>query len=89
MCIRDSHKVIIIGAGAAGIASSKVLSDKNIPHLILESRERIGGRIASKQLNGVEVDLGATFVHNPGEGNSIDEMIKEMNWEKVESKMDL
>ena len=36
---------IIIGAGMAGLGASVELSKNNISHLILEARERIGGRV--------------------------------------------
>jgi monoamine oxidase len=41
------HDVIIVGAGAAGISAAKVLNQKHIDHAIVESRDRIGGRIQS------------------------------------------
>lgn len=41
------HDVIIIGAGISGIGASKVLTERKIPHLMIEARNRIGGRIAS------------------------------------------
>lgn len=80
------HDVIVIGAGVSGIAASKALSDKGTPHLILEARDRIGGRIVSSELDGTQVDLGATFIHNPGNDNMVDQAIKQMNWETVPAK---
>jgi phytoene dehydrogenase-like protein len=80
------HDVIIIGAGVSGIAASKALSDKGTPHLILEARDRIGGRIVSSELDGTQVDLGATFIHNPGNDNMVDQVIKQMNWETIPAK---
>ena len=44
---QTGYDVIIIGAGMSGIGASMVLTQKNIPHLILEGRDRIGGRIVS------------------------------------------
>ena len=61
----DPYKVIIIGAGISGIGASKMLSDRNVPHLILESRDRIGGRICPENIDGCTVQLGASFVHSP------------------------
>jgi monoamine oxidase len=43
----DTYDVIIIGAGIAGLGASKKLSDHGIRHLILEARDRVGGRINS------------------------------------------
>jgi monoamine oxidase len=80
------HPAIVIGAGIAGIASSKQLTSRNIPHLILEARNRIGGRIVSDTLEGVQVDLGASFVHNPLVQNAIDSLIQEMGWSTVPAR---
>jgi len=43
----DSYEVIIVGAGISGIGASKCLTEQGIPHLLIESRDRIGGRITS------------------------------------------
>lgn len=43
--MQQSNEVIIIGAGISGLGASKVLKSHGIPHLILESRDRYGGRI--------------------------------------------
>jgi polyamine oxidase len=59
------HEVIIIGAGISGIGASMVLSKAQIPHIILESRDRFGGRIYPNTFAGITVDVGATFIHNP------------------------
>ena len=45
----NTYDVIVIGAGISGIASSKILSANKINHLILESRDRVGGRIFSSE----------------------------------------
>ncbi|MGB1346944.1 MAG: NAD(P)-binding protein, partial [Pseudomonadales bacterium] len=38
-------KVIIIGAGAAGLAAATVLENNNIDYVILEATDRYGGRL--------------------------------------------
>ena len=57
--------VIIIGAGAAGLAAAERLAVARRSALVLEARERIGGRIWSHQEPGlpVPVELGAEFIH--------------------------
>ncbi len=47
------YEVIVIGAGVAGIGASIELTKANIDHIILESRDRIGGRIVSALVDGV------------------------------------
>jgi monoamine oxidase len=41
----DPYEVVIIGCGISAIGASMVLSKNHIRHIMLESRERIGGRI--------------------------------------------
>lgn len=81
--LQTIHDVIVIGAGAAGIAASVTLKSKNVEHIILEARSKLGGRIASGTLNGVTVDLGASFVHNPLTDNSINTLVESMGWGKI------
>lgn len=59
------HDVVIIGAGAAGLAAARSLSGAGRRVLILEARPRIGGRVFSQQLPSlpVSLELGAEFVH--------------------------
>lgn len=57
--------VIIIGAGFAGLAAAYALSKKKIPFIILEARNRIGGRVFSFEADPAEklvVELGAEWV---------------------------
>lgn len=47
----NNFRVIIIGAGAAGIAAAARLLENNVRHiLILEAEDRIGGRIFTSQI---------------------------------------
>lgn len=59
------YDVIIIGAGASGIGASLNLSKKGIEHIILEARDRIGGRVAAQEIEGIPIQVGASFVHSP------------------------
>ena len=52
---------IIIGGGLSGIYSAYLLSQKNIPFVILEARGRIGGRILSNEHHGFFSDLGPSW----------------------------
>lgn len=74
--MQQNNEVIIIGAGISGLGASKVLKSYGIPHIILESRDRYGGRIYPEKFAGVTVDIGATFIHNPNEGNQIYKFVK-------------
>jgi monoamine oxidase len=55
--------VIIVGAGIAGISAARVLKAKGYSVLILEARNRIGGRIWTDNSLGTPLDLGASWIH--------------------------
>lgn len=57
--------VLVIGAGAAGLAAAAELARAGRSVLIVEARDRIGGRCDTRRLPGiaVPVELGAEFIH--------------------------
>jgi monoamine oxidase len=60
-----SYDAIVIGAGASGLAAAAALARAGASALVLEARERIGGRIwsAYDPTLPVPAELGAEFVH--------------------------
>ena len=62
----SERTIVIIGAGAAGIAAAHHLlqHDRNLRIVLLEARDRIGGRIHTVQIGGHPVDAGATWLHH-------------------------
>jgi monoamine oxidase len=58
-------KVIIIGAGASGLAAAKVLEQNNIDYLILEATNRYGGRLKKDTtFADFPIDIGAEWIHS-------------------------
>ncbi|MEM7025692.1 MAG: NAD(P)/FAD-dependent oxidoreductase, partial [Pseudomonadota bacterium] len=56
--------VIVIGAGAAGLAASRTLLAAGGAIAVLEARDRIGGRAWTEpNLHGIAFDHGASFIH--------------------------
>ena len=53
--------VIVIGAGAAGLGAARMLVDAGKKVLVLEARDRIGGRVWTSYERGV-VERGAEFI---------------------------
>ena len=74
---RRSGQVVVIGAGAAGLACGQALREAGVPFVILEARARLGGRIVTEHPKGllVPVELGAEFTH--GEAAEVMEIAAE------------
>jgi monoamine oxidase len=54
--------VVIVGAGFAGLTAARGLVQQGRDVVVLEGRDRVGGRSWTARIAGVPVDLGATFV---------------------------
>ncbi|MFN2644218.1 MAG: FAD-dependent oxidoreductase, partial [Burkholderiales bacterium] len=56
---------VVIGAGAAGLAAADELTRAGRSVLVLEARERVGGRCWTRRISGLDipVELGAEFIH--------------------------
>ncbi|OIJ32953.1 NAD(P)/FAD-dependent oxidoreductase [Microbacterium sp. LCT-H2] len=53
---------VIVGAGVAGLTAARLLQDAGRTVVVLEARDRIGGRVHTDRTDGV-VDLGASWIH--------------------------
>ncbi|MFD7439692.1 flavin monoamine oxidase family protein [Streptomyces sp. NPDC059861] len=58
-----SYDVIVIGGGFAGVTAARELKKQGKRTLILEARNRVGGRAWSSTFSGVPVEFGATWIH--------------------------
>lgn len=54
---------IVIGAGIAGLTAARLLSDAGRRTVILEARDRIGGRVFTDRSDGFVTDRGASWIH--------------------------
>jgi monoamine oxidase len=57
--------VIIVGAGVAGLTAARALHGAGLEVMVVEARDRIGGRIFTRHEPGIPlpIELGAEFVH--------------------------
>lgn len=62
--MRDSFDVIVIGAGAAGLAATRRLMAAGKDVILLEAGARIGGRAWTVAAHGQPLDLGCGWLHS-------------------------
>ena len=63
----DMPDVIVIGAGMAGVTAARELTDKGLSVIVVEARDRVGGRLWSiRDFCDEPVEAGAEFIHGVG-----------------------
>lgn len=61
---RDSYDAIIIGSGFAGLIAARDLCQHARANvLLIEARDRIGGRTWTADVDGEQLEMGGTWVH--------------------------
>lgn len=70
--------VIVIGSGISGISAAHVLNNSDFEVVLLESRDRIGGRIHTDYSFGCPVDMGASWLHGVCNENPLAPLIRQL-----------
>lgn len=55
-------RVIVVGAGIAGLGAAQELQKAGVDVSVLEAGDQVGGRMVSTQWHGAWIDLGAEFI---------------------------
>ncbi len=59
----DDIDTIVVGAGVAGLTAARLLATTGQRVVVLEARERVGGRTHSERHEGLVTDRGASWIH--------------------------
>src|SRR5882757_5785831 len=81
MSLLSSVDVAIIGAGAAGLGAANALKNSGLSVIVLEARDRVGGRAHTIQAApGITFDLGCGWLHS-ADKNSFVPIAEQLNFE--------
>ncbi len=62
MAEHERHDVVVVGAGISGLVAATELADRGIDVVVVEAKDRVGGRTYNRTIAGLTVDGGAAFV---------------------------
>ncbi|MBY0277889.1 FAD-dependent oxidoreductase [Candidatus Binatia bacterium] len=81
----EAGPILVVGAGFAGLAAAAALRTAGREVIVLEARERIGGRTWTIDFGGAPVDVGGAWMHGI-EGNPVAELARRsgIGWRPAE-----
>jgi len=59
-------RVIVVGAGISGLTAANALAAAGVDCVVVEARDRVGGRLDTVDVDGHVADLGGSWIHHPG-----------------------
>lgn len=72
-------KVIVIGAGIAGLSAAKALQGRGAEVLVMEAGGYIGGRIRTDHSMGAPFEYGAAWIHGSSQKNPVKALASQVN----------
>ncbi len=85
---RINSRVVIIGAGLAGLSAARDLKQRGAEVIVIEARDRIGGRIwTSRAWPDMPMDMGASWIHGV-KGNPLTALAQEAGARRIATSYD-
>lgn len=79
--------VLVLGAGVAGLAAAQQLQAAGAEVIVLEARDRIGGRTTTLVREGFSLDLGASWIHGLRD-NPLTELVEDAGLGLIETSVE-
>lgn len=84
----NKKRIVVIGAGLAGLTAARELQRQGHEVVIIEARERIGGRIwTSLKWPDMPLDFGATWIHGT-QGNPLTKLAEQIKAQRLITSYD-
>ena len=79
-------RVVVIGAGLAGLSAASELQAQGCRVIVLEARDRVGGRVwTSDQWADIPLDLGASWIHGV-KGNPLNDLADKIKAKRIPTR---
>jgi monoamine oxidase len=78
--VSPQGRVIVVGAGFAGVGAARLLMTKGYDVTVLEASDRQGGRVKTNHHLGMAIDLGASWLYG-GSRNRLKRVARDINVE--------
>lgn len=79
-------RVVVIGAGLAGLAAASELQAQGCRVIVLEARDRVGGRVwTSDRWADIPLDLGASWIHGV-KGNPLTDLADKIKAKRISTR---
>jgi monoamine oxidase len=82
-------KIVVIGAGLAGLTTAYRLQEKGMDVHVYEARNRVGGRILTVKIGDKVAELGGQNISDGGEAKNILRLIEECDLKLIRNKVSL
>ncbi|MEA5463879.1 FAD-dependent oxidoreductase [Leptothoe sp. PORK10 BA2] len=88
MTTSNKKRIVVIGAGLSGLAAAQELHRQGHEVVVVEGRDRIGGRIwTSSKWADMPLDFGATWIHGT-QGNPLTDLADQINAKRLTTSYD-
>ncbi len=84
----SQQRVVVVGAGLSGLAAAQELRRQGYDVIVVEARDRIGGRIwTSSKWPDMSLDFGATWIHGT-QGNPLTDLADQIKAKRLTTSYD-